>query len=117
WSHGARPARVRRRPGDARDADQRGPARELHVRLPLSAAPRRRAGRLFLVRAGRQGTVPRVARRQRAQPPPHAVRLVLAVLGGADGRLHSAVRAGRPPRRATLLVTAADLRTHYYAVV
>src|SRR6266516_1655513 len=108
---------IRHRHRDTRDADQRGPARELHVRLPLSAAPRRRAGRLFLVRAGRQGTVPHVARRQRAQPPPHAVRLVLAVLGRADGRLHPAVRDGRHPRRATLLVAAADLKTHDYDVV
>src|SRR2546427_10486539 len=82
--HGGGPARVRRRHRHARDGRQRDSAGLLHVRLPLAPAPYRRERRLLLLRAGRARALRDMARRQRTQPPSHAVCLVLALLGRTD---------------------------------
>src|SRR5262249_1054980 len=81
---GAGPARVWHRRRHARHADQRRAARELHVRLPFDPTSDGRAGRLLLLRARGQSTLPGLARRERAESPSPAVRLVLAVFGRAD---------------------------------
>src|SRR5919198_2738567 len=117
WQRGGRPARIRRRRRNAGHAGQRRAAVLLHFRLSLAAPSDWRPGRLLLLRPRRKGALPDVARDQRPEQTSHAVRVVLADLGRPDGCLHPALRDGRHPRRAAVLMAASDLRSHDYDVV
>ena len=103
---------VRHRRGNDRPHRQCHPARGLHARLPLDAAPRRRRARSAIARPGQEA---RVHLLQLAEPPPHEVGLGEPLLGRLLRSVREAPLDGRVDRLETALM--ADYRTHEHDVL
>src|SRR3989454_4211004 len=105
---------LRRRRGPAGPRHERGAARWLHPRLPLTAPPRRRVARPA---RGPAGALRLLYLRQPPQSPPHDVGVDEPVLGGLLGPVRAAVRDRRVDRLENLLVPATEYETHEHDVL